>query len=81
MMEGIQFKEQTIKLEPGDFLYLYTDGVTEAPDKDDVMFGTDRLVEILSDDFGIGDEACRKICETVLQGMDEDDLRPATLLV
>ena len=71
MMEGIQFKEQTIKLEPGDFLYLYTDGVTEAPDKDDVMFGTDRLVEILSDDFGIGDEACRKICETVLQGMDE----------
>ena len=71
MMEDIKYKEQTLKLEPGDFLYLYTDGVNEAPDKDDVMFGTDRLLEILSDDFGTGDEGCRRICETVLKNVDE----------
>ena len=34
------------------------------------MFGNDRLLELLSDDFGTGDDACRKICEAVRQRID-----------
>lgn len=70
MMEGIKYREQTLQLEPGDILYLYTDGITEACREDKKMFGNDRLLTLLSEDFGTGEEACRKICETVKQSVD-----------
>ena len=71
MMEGLRYKEQQLQLEPGDILYLYTDGATEATAPGDRMFGNDRLLALLSDDFGTGDEACRKICETVRKRIDD----------
>ena len=37
-MEGMVYKEQTIKLQKGDILYLYTDGVTEAMDVDENQY-------------------------------------------
>jgi phosphoserine phosphatase RsbU/P len=37
-----------IKLEPGDTLVLFSDGVTEAMDPDEQMFGVPRLREILT---------------------------------
>ena len=70
IMEGVRYKEQTLKLEPGDFLYLYTDGVTEASKKDKSRYGNDRLLELLSHNFGTGEAACRKICTTVKQSVD-----------
>ncbi len=47
-MSGINFKEHEFKLEPGDSLYVYTDGVTEATRSDNVLFGTDRMTESLN---------------------------------
>jgi sigma-B regulation protein RsbU (phosphoserine phosphatase) len=46
-MPGIAFKESTIHLEPGDELFLYTDGVTEADNRRRELFGKDRLKTIL----------------------------------
>jgi len=37
-----------LKLEPGDTLVLFSDGVTEAADPDEQMFGTVRLKELLT---------------------------------
>ena len=34
---------------PGDQLYLYTDGVTEATNQDDELFGEDRLIAALNE--------------------------------
>ena len=70
IMAGAPYREQTLQLEPGDFLYLYTDGVTEATRADESMFGNDRLLKLLSQDFGTGDAACRKICTTVKEAVD-----------
>lgn len=42
-MEGIQYKAGELQLEPGDKIFQYTDGVTEATDKDNQLFGMDRL--------------------------------------
>jgi phosphoserine phosphatase RsbU/P len=46
-MAGIAFKESTIQLEPGDELFLYTDGVTEADNRRRELFGKDRLKGVL----------------------------------
>ena len=47
-MEGVSYKEYEIQLEPGDKLFLYTDGVPEATDKTEKMFGTDRMIDSLN---------------------------------
>ena len=47
-MEGIRYKEYEICLGKGDQLFLYTDGVPEANDKDENMFGIERTLEALN---------------------------------
>lgn len=47
-MEGTRYKEYTLKLEAGDKLFVYTDGVPEATDKDNNMFGTERMIAALN---------------------------------
>ncbi|MEQ1631774.1 MAG: PP2C family protein-serine/threonine phosphatase [Planctomycetota bacterium] len=41
------FPTTRIAMEPGDCLLLYTDGVTEAANEDDEMFGDERLCSVL----------------------------------
>ena len=47
-MDGMTYKDQTLQLQKGDILYLYTDGVTEAMDEDEDQYGEDRLIKLLS---------------------------------
>ena len=44
-MDGIPYQEHTIKLQKGDSLLVYTDGVTEATDTHQQLFGESRLIE------------------------------------
>lgn len=46
-MEGLTYQSKTIKLNPGDRLFLYTDGVTEAFNTKDEAYGEDRLEAFL----------------------------------
>ena len=48
IMEGLSFNEREFEMKPGDTLFVYTDGVPEASDKDNVLFGTDRMIEVLN---------------------------------
>jgi sigma-B regulation protein RsbU (phosphoserine phosphatase) len=43
-----EYTAACLKLEPGDTLVLFSDGVTEAMDRDENLFGVPRLKEILS---------------------------------
>ena len=47
-MDGLEYTEYEMTLEPGSKLFVYTDGAPEATDADGEMFGTDRLVEALN---------------------------------
>ncbi len=46
-MQGMKYKSQTVTLERGDALYLYTDGITEQPDEKNELFGEERLLRTL----------------------------------
>ncbi len=47
-MEGMKFKQHEFTLNPGDYLYVYTDGVTEATNAKNELFGNDRLLASLN---------------------------------
>ena len=47
-MEGMKFREHEFVLFPGDSLFVYTDGVPEATDADNELFGCDRMLEALN---------------------------------
>ncbi len=48
-MEGFKYKQEEIKLECGDELFFYTDGVTEATDSQNNLYGNDRLLDCLEE--------------------------------
>jgi sigma-B regulation protein RsbU (phosphoserine phosphatase) len=47
VIEGTQLEEGEITLEPGDILFLYTDGVTEAMDPEGHVYGEEQTLESL----------------------------------
>ena len=49
-MDGVNYTEYEIRLQPGAKLFIYTDGVTEATDEHGNMFGTARLLDALNID-------------------------------
>ena len=49
-MEGMSFREHEFLLEPGDRLYVYTDGVPEATNEEKELFGEERTLATLNRD-------------------------------
>ena len=48
-MTGMKYKEYEVDLKPGSKLFLYTDGVPEATDVHENMFGTGRMLDALNE--------------------------------
>ncbi|MFO7820225.1 MAG: SpoIIE family protein phosphatase [Halanaerobacter sp.] len=47
-MEGFEYTREEVEFRPGDVIYIYTDGVTEAMDKSDEQYSEERLMEAFS---------------------------------
>ncbi|MBQ0025878.1 MAG: SpoIIE family protein phosphatase [Lachnospiraceae bacterium] len=47
-MDGVRYKIQEYQLDPGDTVFLYTDGVTEATDAHTELYGEDRLINAIN---------------------------------
>ncbi|WP_127130285.1 PP2C family protein-serine/threonine phosphatase [Georgenia sp. SYP-B2076] len=79
---GVSVAEEI--LEPGDVLVLYTDGITEARDREGRFFGVDRLVDFLEREMSTAQpppETVRRLVRNVL-GYQNDVLQDdATILV
>lgn len=67
-MEGMKYKEHNVKLEKGDIVYLYTDGVTEAEDKDHNLFGEERLLACFAEG---GENTAAEVIDEVKRSVDE----------
>lgn len=55
-VEDIEFGDVTVSLQPGDRIFLYTDGVPEAKNAAGERFGTDKMLEILDRDRELSTE-------------------------
>ena len=60
---GHEYHNGEVRLAPGDTLFLYTDGITEAQNVNDEEFGEERLDAKLA---GLGQVAAREIVTTVV---------------
>ena len=66
-MEGIRFREHEFELHPGDSLFVYTDGVAEAMNAGNELFGTERMLEVLNRDPDAGPET---LLNSIKQSID-----------
>ena len=69
--QNVSFDRQEIYLKPGDSLFLYTDGITQAKAPDGKLYGEERLLNFISDMAGSIEAEdrnayCREACEKVL---------------
>ena len=67
-MDGVKYREYQIMLEAGSKLFVYTDGVPEATDAEDKMFGTDRMLQVLNRELNASPE---QIVQNVKEGVDD----------
>lgn len=61
-LDDFRYEQAETVLKGGDTLFLYTDGVTEAKDVNDKLFGDDRLHEVLNEHASLRPD---KLLETV----------------
>lgn len=48
LFEDFNYGESSLMLEPGDKIFLYTDGVSEAENSDNLLFGDQTIVDIIN---------------------------------
>ena len=76
-MDHVKYKPFTRQLKHGDVLYIYTDGITEANNKADEMFGNDRLQNLLNsdttDDVTVITESIKKAVHDFSEGLEPAD--------
>lgn len=68
VMEGMKYKRNSLQLNPGDALVMYTDGVTEAENTEHAQFGESRLEAELA---ALKGAPSKQIVESVLAKVRE----------
>jgi sigma-B regulation protein RsbU (phosphoserine phosphatase) len=80
-MEDIPYKEETVNLEPGQTLFLYTDGVTEATSPDDQLFGLEWLRDLLKRNHDLKlDKLCTGIEKSLAEFQRGEQFDDITML-
>ena len=52
-MENVKYKEYEFNMEPGAMLFLYTDGLPEATNKEETMFGVELMMDALNESLDL----------------------------
>jgi sigma-B regulation protein RsbU (phosphoserine phosphatase) len=57
ILEDVQYEETRFQLQPGDKIIFYTDGIVEAMNTQEEMFGFDRLLEVVQNSASMSADA------------------------
>ncbi|MBN1508623.1 MAG: SpoIIE family protein phosphatase [Sedimentisphaerales bacterium] len=76
MVDEAEYDESLIDLQPGDRLYLHSDGVTEEVNAEEEMFGDDRLLNAIADGHTLSlSDTLESLMQKVVAWRGEDHLR------
>lgn len=67
-MDGVRYRKHELRLYPGDEIFIYTDGVTEATDVNNQLLGEDRLLEVINTN---PDEGVESRLKNIKKAIDE----------
>ena len=67
-MDGMKYKEYEMQLPPGAKLFVYTDGVPEATNAENELFGTERMTKALNENTGASPESVLQNVRTAVDG-------------
>lgn len=81
-MDGMKYTEYELQLNPGDRLFVYTDGVPEAISSETEQYGTERMLRTLN---AAGDRSLREALSAVQEDLaafvgEEDQFDDITML-
>ena len=71
-MDGVKYKEYDMQLTPGDSLFVYTDGVPEATNAGNELFGTERMIDALNTSPDADPQQILKNVRTCVDGFVKD---------
>ena len=63
-MGGVRYRVNELTLCPGDRIFLYTDGVTEATNTEEKLYGEDRLIGFMNGNSGVDAAALLPMLKT-----------------
>lgn len=66
-MENVRYREYELELNTGDRLFVYTDGVPEATDSSNTLYGTDRMICALNQ---AKDGSCSQLLDALHRDVD-----------
>lgn len=70
--ENMEYTEHEFQLYPGDSIFSYTDGVPEATNAEETLFGTDRMLEALNSDPNAEPEKVLENVKNAIQNFVKD---------
>jgi sigma-B regulation protein RsbU (phosphoserine phosphatase) len=77
MFEFASYQPRALHLHKGDILVVYSDGLTDAENQQEEMFGEERLLKIIQQEAPSGSHALKpkflKAIEEFTQGMPQND--------
>ena len=77
MFDVASYQSRTFHLDKGDILVVYSDGLTDAQNRQEEMFGEQRLLKIIQQEAPLGSHALEqkflKAIEEFTQGMPQTD--------
>ena len=67
-MDDIEYENYEFKINKGDKIFLYTDGIPEATNKNNMLYSIDNLVETLNT---FKNDSCKELIKDVLYNVDK----------
>jgi PAS domain S-box-containing protein len=68
IFDDMTWEQRTVQLAPGDMLVLHTDGVTDATDRKETFFGSERLLEVARANLG---QSAQDVQEALIAAVHE----------
>ena len=67
-MSGMPYKNHSLTMQKGDRIFVYTDGVTEAADSSNKLYGEDRLLSVLKMTLGMSSKEILSFVRDDIEG-------------